>query len=142
MVKAYQMLMDFKCSTTKIDQSQTSGLAFAQKAQQPKKATTKNTDKEEPKCYGCGKVGVLVRSCPDCKANREKNKPADTKAAEAKEQTLVQDVKKKVQIQETEVSDYGLFQGHFMFKCMEKHQEKMNLRDCILLDNESTVHAF
>ena len=76
MVKAYHLLNEFKNTKVKIETPviNESGLVFAQNKNQTSQDKS-NKKEKEPYCYGCGKKGCTIVSCPDCKAkNRNKNK--------------------------------------------------------------------
>ena len=104
LVKAYHLLNEFKCTKVKLDTPfiSDSALVFSQNIIPNGQ---RNTAKKEPQCFGCGKKGYTIVSCPDCKAKKKgSNKTQEPQNNTEKRLTFAQDVDS----QKTDGSQFGI----------------------------------
>jgi len=156
-VKAYQILNEYKQWRPPTNQvSEALAVAFAQRDTKNRKTNTNensnssDNDDYNPKleCYRCGKKGYMTSTCPKCNPNggdesdpddhtsddndhepKTTNRRAKTKKKKKKAVTLAQDADDD----DSDTSGFGFFQ----------HEHKGDdLRNCILLDNQSTHDVF
>ena len=66
-VKAYQLLNDFKSGASRADNTSNAGrgIAFNQHASKPQKKSAKYKDSAGQYCFQCGKDGFTIYTCPD-----------------------------------------------------------------------------
>lgn len=151
MVKAYQLLNEYKHWKPAMTAPQSEGMAFAQKGKQ-------NDNQEwaaDKVCYECGEKGHIKPNCPSLKKkgdddNEEDNKDvndkeAKKKAAAAKKKKEKEKKKKAfMQCMATEYDEDEDNDKNDLSFCTltNLNKVKTKLLNMILLDNQSTVNLF
>ena len=130
MVKAYQLLTEFKSTQFRADSNtSTQGIAFTQQ---------KKGKRFEKQCFKCGKPGYTVFTCPKCKRDKSVGEESEK---EEKRQPIKRETRssKKASVnlaQDGKEDDSSSVNSHFgIFQCeMSAYQltNNLNLRDCIL----------
>jgi len=97
-----------------------------------------------------------VYNCPDCKESKtssDENKKKEKKESESNKKSvaLTQDKRERTE-SDVRPEDFGMFQLsmsqynptslHGPDMVLTQSDRKINLRDCVLLGSESTVHVF
>ena len=154
--KAFGLLNDFKVTQPKVESMSKQGLGFAQ---------TKFKPEQKPyACPQCGKQGVSIRNCPVCRKRKvEEDKPKEKEKFKPKvkqettQVTFTNDMDDDGQASIT--SGFGALQftlnqvqqvdhpntSEMMSMVTSKRPSilsDIDLKSCILLDSQSTVHAF
>jgi hypothetical protein len=162
MVKAYQLLNEYKQWRPTLSIPKSEGVAFAQKA--GKQESNKDWAANKT-CYECGEKGHIKPDCPllknkkkgdgineddankkdvDKRAATKKKKDKDKRAATKKKKDKDQKAKTFMQnMEEMSETDAGTSSDGLSLCNIDQHiTEKVKLKNMLLLDNQSTVDLF
>ena len=155
LVSAYHLINEYKCWQPKSAAPDSSGVAFAQKNSKGKDEQKNKYDSWQKKatCHHCGKLGHIRPNCPALKDDDDKdvsaepsdptkNNPKNTskeKKSSLKKKTAFAQNAAPSESENDGESDSNQF---VTFGFCNTSPSPMNLRNMILLDNQSTVDLF
>jgi hypothetical protein len=154
LVSAYHLINEYKCWQPKSAAPDSSGIAFAQKNSKGKDDQSKNKDdswQKKATCHHCSELGHIRPNCPALKDKEDKdtnveksdptkNNPKNTNPPKDKKSIL----KKKIFFAQNIASSESDNEGEsdssqfLTFGFCNTSPSTMNLRNMILLDNQST----
>jgi Reverse transcriptase (RNA-dependent DNA polymerase) len=143
-VSAFHLINEYKNWQPRSAVPEASGVAFAQKNSKKNNKNDKTEDwKKEATCHKCGKKGHIRPDCPEDDDDDEKETPSPKKSILKKKTgdkkkpavNFATDVASDAEDEETESQFY-------QYGFCTTSSNRMNLRNMILLDNQSTVDLF
>jgi len=147
LVKAYHMINKYKnWAPRSFIAADASGLAFAQKSKTPGKQKEKNDTNwhKTATCHKCGKKGHISPNCtetqeddPDAEKDDSSTEKVSNKNQKQKgnQHATLACVTSEEMLSDSDDSNFGFCNANFV-------STQLNLRDLILLDNQSTVDIF
>jgi hypothetical protein len=152
LVSAYHLINEYKCWKPTSSTPESSGVAFAQKGK-GKQDKSKDEWQKKATCHNCGEIGHIRPNCPKLQENEDNNNDdKDSSSTKPKENSTASDNKPKkktsfAQCRTTTASDTDTEgdneQTSFVnFGFCTTSSKKTDLRNMILLDNQSTVDLF
>jgi hypothetical protein len=145
-MSTYHLINEHKNCAPKSSAPGSSGVALAQKTEKGRGNSSKNKDNSwqtKATCHHCGEIGCIRPNCPNLKDNDDKAKDADK--TDAPEDSKSADKKKEnttfAQLK-TEIDSEGESENKFTNFGFCNTSNSMNLRNTILLDNQSAVNLF
>ena len=150
LVSAYHLISKYKCYSPKSPAPDSTGVAFAQKADKGKDNSGKNKDESwqaKATCHHCGEIGHIRPNCPALKEDEDKETPLDKSESPSKSSKDTKSANKKKKKtsfaqQKTETDNEGETENQFVNFGFVIPSSFMDLRNMILLNNQSTVDLF
>ena len=147
MVKAYQLLNEYKQWNPSATLHESSGVAFSQQGNDNKSAHRTTEWKKKATCHNCGQKGHIRPECPEPKTENDDNKKEDDNNPDKKSSNKKLTLKNK-SVQFTNVNDTDeennedvcAAQHNFAFDTLISTSD--DLRHLLLLDNQSTCDFF
>ena len=149
LVSAYHLINEFKCWQPKPNSPDSSGVAFTSKGKAKGKGDSKDKDdswQKKATCHHCKQVGHIRPDCPKLAedSTQEEDEPEST---HKKDKQVKSALKKKTTFAQTVTSEDSATESEpenqfFNFGFCSTTSSPLNLRDMILLDNQSTVDLF
>ena len=153
LVQAYRLISEYKNWNQKFTSPDPTGVAFAQKGKTGKPKTAEDWHKDAV-CHNCNEKGHIRPNCPklqdsDANSEEEDNKSnkgttrkkgkANTKKAFSQHNAENDDEYNDDDEADSDVEEQFI---NFSFCTTSRRKLKLNLRNLILLDNQSTVDLF
>jgi hypothetical protein len=148
---ACHLINEFKCWQPKPNTPDSSGVAFTSKGKAKGKGDSKDKDgfwQKKATCHHCKQVGHICPNCPKLSEDltQKKDEPGTT-SRKSKDKQIKSALKKKTTFAQTAASKDSATESEpetkfFNFGFCSTTSSPLNLRDMILLDNQSTVDLF
>ena len=157
LVAAYMLLSEYKNWQPRAHVPETQSVAFVNEDKKKKNSSGSNDDwKKKATCHNCGKVGHIKPECPnkavedDDEDDGDKKPPASVlkkkstadKKKKKKATTFAQDDTDDDSDADSLASSRSGKSGFGFCNTDSKNNKKLNLRECILLDSQSTTDLF
>ena len=153
LVSAYHLINEYKCWKPPSSTPDPTGVAFSQKGAKGKQDKPKDDSwHKKATCHNCGKLGHIRPNCPKLSDSDDKDSDkADSSSSKSKEHDSADKSKKKTSFTQqrsntttiTDSDDDGELETQFLnFGFCTTTKKPPNLRNLILLDNQSTVDLF
>jgi hypothetical protein len=144
---AYHLINEYKCWQPKSAAPDSSGVAFSQKGKGKVDSNKDDSWQKKATCHHCGEIGHIRPNCPTLKDDGDKetdDNTSDTTPKSSKDNKNVKKKKKKTSFAQpiTESENESETENQFLNFGFCNISAPMNLRDMILLDNQSTVDLF
>jgi hypothetical protein len=147
LVSAYHLINEYKHYTPRSAVPGSSGVEFAQKIEKGNDNHNKNKDdswQKKATCHHCGEVGHIRPNCPALKDADDKEPDVDKSDATSKDKKTEKKKKKTSFAQQAaETDNESEPESQFTnFGFCTTTSNRINLREMMLLDNQSTVDLF